>query len=425
DRAGNEAVLDSMQAADLLPEYSRDGLPPQPLVEGSDCYVPNGDYDGPEVLATSGSIITITAIDLAAPDSVTSVCLNGYASGYYMSVENLYLTTSAEGDRTLIHKIALNGGQPQYRGSGEVIGYLGTASPSFLMSEHEGDLRVVSSVWGDDIFPIPLMPDAENAAPAAPEEEIRGRHHLTVLRENPDAARLELVARLPNDARPAHIGKPGEDLYAARFVGDRAYLVTFEVIDPLYVLDLADPQDPRIAGELELPGFSTLLQPLGASLLLGVGQEVPPDTGLTQGVKIALFDVANLGDPVELGSDIVGKRGSYSPALGDHHALTLLENDGGYRLAVPISRHAFLQPGGNPADPWTWYGWSDSALYQYSVDTAAGTLRRVGTLVSEQRSEGQEWPLRDLYRSRSVIHDDAVYFLLQNSADVLSALWGE
>ena len=84
-------------------------------------------------------------------------------------------------------------------------------------------------------------------------------------------------------------------------------------------------QNPVSSGELELPGFSTLLQPLGENLLLGVGSEVPADgSGLTQGVKVALFDVANISAPVELGSIVIGKRGSRSPVLYNHHALTLL-----------------------------------------------------------------------------------------------------
>lgn len=229
-------------------------------------------------------------------------------------------------------------GNPEYRGSGEVPGYIGTSNPSFLMSENDTDLRVFSSSWAGRGFPLAVM-ESDTAAidqtiDQTIDEEDFGIHKLTILRESADGTRLDQLAQLPNRQRPDAIGKPGEDLYADRFVAKRAYAFTFEVIDPLYVLELSDPEDPRISGELELLGFSTLLQPLGKDLLLGVGSDVPADgLGLTQGVKVALFNVANISAPVELESIVIGKRGSSSPALYNHHALTLLETEGTYRAA--------------------------------------------------------------------------------------------
>ena len=69
---------------------------------------------------------------------------------------------------------------------------------------------------------------------------------------------MGLLSRLPNDARPEPIGKPGEDVYAVRYFGDKAYVVTFERIDPLYVMDLSNPLEPHITGALEIPGFFVL-----------------------------------------------------------------------------------------------------------------------------------------------------------------------
>ena len=365
----------------------------------------------------------MTAIDLEAPDRINSICLNGFASGYYVSRDSLYVTSYGADNRTLIHKVSLDDGHPQYRGSGDVPGYLGTRNPAFLMSESGSDLRVVSSTWDDFLFPVP---DIEPGAPVPEQAEDEsldlGRHFLTVLRENPETTSLDTLARIPNADRPRHIGKPGEDLYAARFLGERAYLVTFQTIDPLYVVNLANPEDPSIAGELEIPGFSTLLQPLGEGLLLGVGQEVSIEQGaaLPGGVKIALFDVANLADPVELASEEIGKRGSYSPALDDHHALTLLETGGLYRLALPVTRHEEER---EPGQPWAWYDWTDDALHQFEVNPATGSLLRRGVLVSEQRSDNQPWPSYGLHDSRAVLHDDAVFFITRDQ--LLTGHWGE
>ena len=97
------------------------------------------------------------------------------------------------------------------------------------MSEYAGDLRVLASQF-----------DWTN--------EDRVDHKLYVLRESTARPELDIVSELPNTDRPEEIGKPNEALYGVRFLGDRAYAVTFEQIDPLYVIDLLDPRDPFIAG---------------------------------------------------------------------------------------------------------------------------------------------------------------------------------
>jgi hypothetical protein len=252
-----------------------------------------------------------------------------------------------------------------------------------------------------------------------------GRHRLTVLRESADSSRLQQIAQIPNSSQPAPLGKPGEDIFAVRFLGDRAYVVTFRVIDPLYVIDLSRPEQPQIAGELELPGFSTLLQPIGEGLLLGIGQHVPAAAGgLTQGVKVALFDVSDISTPLELGSEVIGKRGSSSPALSDHHALTLLATEGLFRAAIPVVRHAEpATQGVDITDPAYWYGWSDSGLYEFAIDPSSGALQLEGSLIVEQQTPDQPWPQYDSYRSRSVLHDDAVFFI--SGSRVWTHHWGK
>lgn len=423
-QAANVSILEETPATAFLPRYSLNGNEAQPLVEGTDCYVPNPDFDGEDLLASSSSIVTLVTVNLSQPGQVDAICLNGYANGFYVSQHNLYLTTNLSDDKTLIHKIALNDGDPEYRGSGTIIGRVGTSNPSYLMSEHEGNLRVVSSTWEGRFFDFPVMPSpAEEASEPANEEtddeEIFGRHHLTVLRESDTAEALEQVVRLPNAQRPQEIGKPGEDIFSARFFGDRAYLVTFRQIDPLYVIDLTTADDPAIAGELEIPGVSTALQPLGDGLLLGVGKEVTNDPGspaLFQGLKVALYDVSDIGNPVEVSKTVIGERGTYSPAEYNYRALTLLEREGDYRVALPIQRYATPRNG--------YFEWTDSALYEFFVDTAAKSLNQEARIVSETRSDQTPYPVRSINNSRAVIHDDAVYFVVGDNADVLSALWG-
>lgn len=404
--SANQQLIDNTPLADLLPNYRINGGADNELLAAQDCYVPNPDFDAAQPAHAGGGLVTITEVDLVSPGQLKSVCMNAQVGGFYASQQAIYLTAALADNLTQVHKVALAAEGPVYRGSGEIPGYIGTANPAFLMSESGSDLRVVSSLFDNQPGAVPELEIS------VAESDPRGPHRLTILRENASGTALEPLSSLPNDAQPAPIGKPGEQVYAARFIGDRAYVVTFEIIDPLYVIDLADPAAPRIAGELEIPGFSTLLQPLGENLLLGVGHEVPAEAeGLTQGVKVALFDVANLGDPVELGSEVIGKRGSYSPALNNHHAITVQEVEQGYRVALPVVRNATAgEYTGDTADWNAWYEWSDSGLYKFDIQPATGAFTLRDALLIEQRTEEQPWPQYELYNSRSVLHDNALFF---------------
>lgn len=103
----------------------------------------------------------------------------------------------------------------------------------------------------------------------------------------------------------------GERIYAARFIGETGYLVTFRETDPFYVLDLSDPDEPRKAGELKIPGYSSYLHPLGKNMILGVGKE-------ENQVKLSLFDVSSPDDPREVSKYVLDEY--WSEATQNHHA---------------------------------------------------------------------------------------------------------
>ncbi|HTE64092.1 MAG TPA: beta-propeller domain-containing protein, partial [Solirubrobacteraceae bacterium] len=111
----------------------------------------------------------------------------------------------------------------------------------------------------------------------------------------------------------------GERIYAVRFLGDVGYVVTFRQTDPLYTVDLSDPANPRVRGELKIPGYSAYLHPVGDDLLLGVGQEATDD-GRVQGLQLSLFDVSDLARPVRVQQARLGQRWSSSAVEWDHHA---------------------------------------------------------------------------------------------------------
>jgi len=164
-------------------------------------------------------------------------------------------------------------------------------------------------------------------------------HSLTILTESTIESEsgnllpiLSTVATIPNDLRPEKIGKPGEDIYGVRFLGDRGYVVTFRQTDPLYVMDLANPADPFIAGELEMPGFSEYLQLLDEDTLLGIGRSENWD------VQVSLFDVSDPANPSLVETSTAG---SYSSASYDYHSIAWVHNSitARTKLAFPVTRH--------------------------------------------------------------------------------------
>lgn len=149
---------------------------------------------------------------------------------------------------------------------------------------------------------------------------------LTILNES-----LETVGKLRGIA-------PGEDVYAARFMGDTAYLVTFYQTDPLFILDLSDPTSPKVTGELKIPGFSNYLHPYTENLLIGIGTS-GDESGATGQLKVSLFDVSDMQGPKEISSVVFDDSAfSYSAAQYDHRAYLSLP-DGAF--AVPVTANGY------------------------------------------------------------------------------------
>ncbi len=332
-----------MQAgeAELLPQVVMDGGAPEPLVSPRRCFLPVADAN--EIPRTP-SLLTVTSLDLRKPKRRVSVCMGGMAAELYSSTQSLYLTARSAGI-TVIHKFAYTDRGPQYRGVGRVKGSLAGAERGFSLGEHDGVLGVVTDVHsfgrnlrigtlptpisiappGGIVLPSPLL--TWPAAPITitrpgvipvlnedqPEEPDLGRYRLTLLRESREEDFvLDEVSHIPNEEQPEPIGKPGDFIHGVRFMGERLYVVTYRKVDPLYAIDLSDPEMPRIAGQLQVPGLSDYLHPIGTDLLLGVGFDTLPDVrnDWFQGIKVELFDVS---DPAELESlDViaVGRRGS-------------------------------------------------------------------------------------------------------------------
>jgi uncharacterized secreted protein with C-terminal beta-propeller domain len=242
----------------------------------------------------------VVAIDLSDPDAEVAheTYLLGSTSTIYASLNSIYLTASGwveDGlygwDTTKIFKISVDGLDIQYAAEGVVPGRV---LNQFSMDEREGYFRIATT----NGFATRSGGSTSN--------------NVYVLN-----ASLGVTGKLEGLA-------PGEDIYSARFMGSRCYLVTFKKVDPLFVIDLSDPERPEVLGKLKIPGYSDYLHPYDENTLIGVGKETEEaeegDFAWYQGVKISLFDVSDVSDPKEIAKFEIGDRGTDSPVLHDHKA---------------------------------------------------------------------------------------------------------
>jgi hypothetical protein len=139
----------------------------------------------------------------------------------------------------------------------------------------------------------------------------------------------------------------GQQIYSVRFLDDRGYVVTFRQIDPLYAIDLSNPSAPRVAGQLELQGFSAYLHPVAPGLLLGIGQDVGPGN---LGTQLELFDVSDAAAPKLLQRTTLGS-GSSSNVRYDHHAFLFWPPTSLAVLPVQVYSVRQLQPAPAPGAP--------------------------------------------------------------------------
>lgn len=175
---------------------------------------------------------------------------------------------------------------------------------------------------------------------------------------------------------------PGETIFAVRFVDDKAYVVTFRKIDPLFVIDLSDPTAPSVSGFLEMPGFSDYLYPLDAGHLVGLGKDATPavegNWSWYQGLKLALYNVTDPTAPAEVANVTIGDRGSDSEALYDPHAFLYIPDR--ELVVVPVDLaiiNASEYPGGVPDYAWGTIVWQGVYLFHVNATTGIQNVGRV------------------------------------------------
>lgn len=280
------------------------------------------------------SLLTIVSIDAANASTGSGVAssassMTSYGSTVYMTRDALYVATaeyhydpSGASSDTRIDRFSVNGTNVTWQACGVVPG---TLINQFALDAQGGYLRVATHTWAQHW--IANDPAAENIDWRNGTWTTQNDNGVYVLDTEGDT--LDEVGSVTGLA-------PGEQLFAARFIGDTAYLVTFLRTDPLFAIDLSDPANPTVQGELVIPGFSNYLQSVGDGLLLGIGQEREAGTWNSH-LHVSLFDVADSTNLTQIARQFLDESSQWtsSAAQYDHHALLFSAEDG--LLVLPVN----------------------------------------------------------------------------------------
>ncbi len=366
--AANRRLIEESTIEQWIPTF-RQTLDGRAVAEGQvfdceDMYLPN-EFAGFGAL----SVLTVDIDDGLRINDSLGVLSDGqtvYASTDRLTVaSNRYpewnwetgdIIESDDTYTTSLHSFDITDvGRTEYVASGSVKGSL---LSQYSLSEYDGMLRVATtegSAWG---------------------RSESSQSMITVLAERDGSlVQVGLVDGL---------GK-GEQIFAVRFMGDIGYVVTFRQTDPLYTVDLSDPNSPRVMGELKIPGFSTYLHPVGDGLLLGVGQDAT-DEGITTGAQVSLFDVRDLTNPVRSDQITFGNN-SYSAVEWDPKAFLFWADS---NLAViPVSAWNYVEESGEERNS------STAVLVRIDDDGTLTELGRIGHPVSNDCERFGVQPLDD------------------------------
>ena len=326
---------------------------------------------------------TIMAINTQNDDQepTRETILLGASSNLYVSLNNIYLTFPVWGrdtwdfQKSSIHRIHIEGDEIEYVAGGEVPGMV---LNQFSMDEYEDYFRVATTTRGQT-----------------------SGNHIYIL----DMA-LNITGSLEDLA-------PGEMIYSARFMGERGYLVTFKQVDPLFVIDLKDPYNPEVLGELKITGYSDYLHPYDENHLIGIGKETT-DAGefaWYQGVKISLFDVSDVNNPREIDKKIIGHRGTDSPVLWDHKAFLF---DKSRNLMVIPVLVAEVDESEYPEGVPSWaYGepvWQGAYIFHISPDAGLNLTGGITHIESSAEPEQEYYYFYSSFSvTRSLYIDDVLY----------------
>ena len=293
--------FDGIKEDEILPRVYDTGIGEMQIKATDIAYFPGTE---------SSSFMTVAGFDINNEESVCTETFYGASDEVYASTEHLYLTQIEDTygntwkentTKNTIYKFKLDGNNIELLCKGEVKGNLNN---QFSMDEYEGNLRIATTSGYDE----------------------KAVNQLFILDEN-----LQEIGRIDNMAK-------GERIYSVRFIGKVGYIVTFEQVDPLFVIDLSNPRNPEIKGELKIPGYSSYLHPYDETHIIGIGYNTKSNGygGITtSNMKMSMFDVSDLSNPIEMFHVDIGGTSAYSDILYNHKAL--FEHKGKDLIGFPVT----------------------------------------------------------------------------------------
>ncbi len=325
----------------LIPSIKTEGQS-RTLVTPATLYAPNK-------LDQRASVTTISSFSMQEGAYRESLSFLGNTDNYYASATALYLASSEypmffdythAKEQQMIYKFAL-GSSIAYEGRGFVEGWM---LNQFSMSEKDGYLRVATTVgqsWWNR----------------------QTNNTVYILKDVNETLQIEGML--------SGLGKEGETIHAVRFMGDRGFVVTFEQTDPLYTLDLSDPENPKKIGELSIPGFSRYLHVVDANRLLSIGRNADV-SGRQQELQVQLFDISDFANPRLVDKVQIGNKESYSEAEYNHKAFAYRASD--LMFGLPYQNYM--------------YGMNKNSSENFSIYQIEGmTIHTVHTI----SSSGTKW----------------------------------
>jgi len=298
--------------------------------------------DGDFTTTTGSTTTTATARRLSASSSGIFVPMNSYSKSVYSSRDKLILAGEAyeedkDGnweEKTLFFSFGLDQATSTPESVGQVPGSLLNqfSMDHFTSSDGKQDyLRVATTSWArwgvsgdDDVWTQTEESSSQVTVLSLPD----------VAGDGSSSSKMEVVGRATD------LGK-GERIYAVRFMDDKAFVVTFRQIDPFYTINMSDPTNPVVTGELKIPGFSNYLHPIGdGNTILAVGQDADEKTGRTLGLMIALYDVSDMSNPTQVKKFTESDNDGYSSsnAQYNHQAFRYLPET--EVLILPVRRYS-------------------------------------------------------------------------------------
>ena len=350
-----------------------------------------------DVVDQGYSFTTIVGFDTTRnnPSPSAKIYLIGTTSTIYVSLHDIYLTQPiwSQSQQTILHRISIDGLAITYQATGAVPGHV---LNQFSMDEYNGYLRIATTYCcSQSGGPMPLA-----HAPVSQQET-----NVYVLdRSLHSTGKLEGLS-------------PGEQIYSARFVGDKAYLVTYKRTDPLFVIALQDPFRPAVLGQLDVTGVSDYLQPYDEMHLVGIGQagtDVAWENAVRfTGLKISLFNVTDPKQPTETSRYLIGGPGTSSPAINDHKAVLFDKTLS--LLVIPVEITA------QPQDTTYLYSYQPvwQGAYVFNITPDNGIIFK-GGITHLQNGQLPTWQDNNLFITKTLYIGNVLYTISNNKVQMNS-----